>query len=82
MQKKAIAEHPRDVDAGNAWCDDGNTIALASDAQVAAFEQVEKPVFDKIAEDPTNAELIAAIRDLKAHTTPSPMAGWAWRSAM
>lgn len=74
VQKKAIAEHPRDVDAGKAWCDDGGTIVLAGDAQVAAFEQVEKPVFDKIAEDPTNAELIAAIRDLKAHATPSPIA--------
>ncbi len=74
VQKKAIAEHPRDVDAGKAWCDDDGTIVLASDAQVVAFEQVEKPIFDKIAEDPTNAELIAAIRDLKAHTTPSPLA--------
>ena len=72
VQKKAIAEHPRDVDAGKAWCDDGNTIALASDAQIAAFEQVEQPVFDMIAQDPINAELIAMIRELKANTTPSP----------
>jgi TRAP-type C4-dicarboxylate transport system substrate-binding protein len=74
VQKKAIAEHPRDVDAGKAWCDDDGAIVLASDAQVAAFEQVEKPVFDKISEDPTNAELIAAVRELKAQTTPSPLA--------
>ena len=72
VQKKAIAEHPRDVDAGKARRDDGNTIALASDAQIAAFEQVEQPVFDMIAEDPINAELIAMIRELKANTTPSP----------
>ena len=74
VQKMAIAEHPRDADAGQAWCDDGGTIVLASEAQVAAFEQVEKPVFDKISENPTNAELIAAIRELKAHTAPSPLA--------
>jgi TRAP-type C4-dicarboxylate transport system substrate-binding protein len=73
-QKKAIAEHPRDVEAGKAWCDDDGTIVLASDSQVAAFEQAEQPVFDKIAENPTNADFIAAIRDLKAHTTPSPLA--------
>jgi hypothetical protein len=40
--------------------------------QVAAFEAAAKPVFDKIEEDPLNAEFIAAIRELKATTEPSP----------
>ncbi len=71
-QKKAIAEHPKEVDAATAWCADGGTIVLASDAQVTAFEQAAKPVFEHLAQDPINAELIAAIRDLKAHTAASP----------
>jgi hypothetical protein len=60
------------VEAGTAWCADGGSIVLASDAQVAAFEAASKPVFDQIKRDPSNAELIAAIRELKANTKPSP----------
>jgi TRAP-type C4-dicarboxylate transport system substrate-binding protein len=71
-QKKAIAEHPKEVDAATAWCADGGTIVLASDEQVAAFEQVAQPVFAQLAQNPINTELIAAIRDLKAHTASSP----------
>jgi TRAP-type C4-dicarboxylate transport system substrate-binding protein len=47
-QKKAIAEHPREVDAATAWCADGGTIVLASEEQVAAFEKAAQPVFDYI----------------------------------
>jgi hypothetical protein len=71
-QEKAIAEHPSDVDAGNAWCADGGSIVLASDEQVAHFGVAAQPVFDSIEQDSFNAELIAAIRDLKAKTEPSP----------
>ncbi len=71
-QGKAIAEHPRDIDAATAWCADGGTIVLASGEQVAAFEKAAQPVFDYIEQDPQNAELIAAIRELKANTEPSP----------
>jgi TRAP-type C4-dicarboxylate transport system substrate-binding protein/Tol biopolymer transport system component len=71
-QKKAIAEHPREVDAATAWCADGGTIVLASQEQVAAFEAAAKSVFDKIEEDPLNTELIAEIRELKAKTAPVP----------
>jgi TRAP-type transport system periplasmic protein len=70
-QDKAITEHPREADAAAQWCADGGTIVLASDEQVAAFEEAARPVFDQIEQDPTNAELIAAIRDLKANTEPS-----------
>ena len=45
---------------------------MASDEQVAAFEAAAKPVFDQIEQDPLNAELIAAIRELKENTEPSP----------
>jgi len=71
-QKKAIAEHPREVEAATAWCADGGKIVMASQEQLAAFEAAAKPVIDKIEEDPFNAELIAAIRELKANTQPSP----------
>jgi len=71
-QKKAIAEHPSEADAAAAWCADGGTVVIASEEQVAAFEAAAKPVFDKIEQDPLNAELIAAIRELKAKTMPAP----------
>jgi len=71
-QKKAIAEHPSEVDAATAWCADGGSIVMASDEQVAAFEAAAKPVFEHIEQDPLNAALIATIRELKANTEPSP----------
>jgi hypothetical protein len=70
-QKKAITEHPSEVDAGSAWCTDGGTVVLASEAQVAAFEAAAQPVFASLEKDPLNAELIADIRELKANTKPS-----------
>lgn len=70
-QSKALAEHPREVDSAAAWCADGGTVVMASDAQVAAFERAAQPVFDAMDKDPANAELIAAIRELKTQTTPS-----------
>jgi len=71
-QKKALAERPSDVDAGATWCADGGTIVLASDEQVAAFQKASQPVFDKLQENDFTAESIAAIRELKAKTQPSP----------
>ena len=71
-QKKAIAEHPSEADAAAAWCADGGSVVMASEVQVAAFEAAAKPVFDKIEQDPLNAELIAAIRELKAKTMSAP----------
>src|SRR4029077_6205396 len=68
----AIAEHPSEVEAATAWCADGGSIVMASAEQVAAFEKATQPVFDSIEKDHLNAELIAAIRDLKAHTAASP----------
>ena len=48
---------------------------MASEAQVAAFEAAAQPVFVKIEQDPFNAEMIAAIRELKAKTQSSAGAG-------
>jgi TRAP-type C4-dicarboxylate transport system substrate-binding protein len=72
-QKKAIEEHMSEVDAATAWCADGGTIVMASQEQVAAFEAAAKPVFDKIEQDPQSAEFIAAIREIKTKTVPSPV---------
>jgi TRAP-type C4-dicarboxylate transport system substrate-binding protein len=71
-QAKAIAEHPSEVEAAAAWCADGGTVVMASEERVAAFEVAAQPVFDMIAQNPLNVELIAAIRELKANTEPSP----------
>ena len=71
-QKKAIAEHPSEAEAARSWCSDVGAVVLASDEQIAAFEKAAQPVFDWIEQDPQNAELVAAIRDLKAKTPPSP----------
>jgi TRAP-type C4-dicarboxylate transport system substrate-binding protein/beta-lactamase regulating signal transducer with metallopeptidase domain len=73
-QTKAIAEHPNDSDAATAYCAEGGTVVLASDAQLAAFEKAAQPVFDQIEQDPANAGYIAAIRELKASTAPSARA--------
>ena len=71
-QKKALAEHPSEVEAAQVWCAAGGTVVLASAEQVAAFEKAAQPVLESIEQDPTNAKLIAAIRDLKSKTTASP----------
>jgi TRAP-type C4-dicarboxylate transport system substrate-binding protein len=70
-QKKAVAEHMGDVQAGTAWCAAGGSIVLASEEQLAAFEKAAQPVFDSIKQDPFNAERMAEISELKAHTEPS-----------
>jgi len=71
-QKKAIAEHPSEVDAAGKWCSDSGSVVLASAEQITAFEKAAQPVFDWIEQDPQNAEMIVAIRELKAKTPPSP----------
>ena len=71
VQKKAIAEHPSEAEAGIAWCTDGGSIVLATDAQVASFEAAAQPVSNQIEQDPNNAKLVGAIRELKAKIEPS-----------
>jgi TRAP-type C4-dicarboxylate transport system substrate-binding protein len=71
IQQKAIAEHPSESDAAEAWCADGGTVVMASVEQVAAFETAAIPVFEKIEQDPLNEALITSIRELKAKTAPS-----------
>lgn len=70
-QNKAIAENPSETDIATTWCAEGGAIVHADEEQVAAFKTAAQPVYDAIARDPTNAEWIAAIRDLKQNTEPS-----------
>jgi TRAP-type C4-dicarboxylate transport system substrate-binding protein len=72
VQRKAIEEHPSEEEAATAWCADGGSIVTTSTEQVAAFEAAAKPIFDLIAHNPLNAELITAIRELKAKTGSTP----------
>jgi TRAP-type C4-dicarboxylate transport system substrate-binding protein len=71
-QKKAIAEHPKEVDAAKTFCASGEKIVMASVEQVTSFEAAAKPVFDEIEKDPFNAEQIANIQKLKTNTNPAP----------
>lgn len=74
VQDSAIAGRPSDVDEGAAWCDQGSSIVLASDEQLAAFVAAAQPVIEQIEAIPANAEVVAALRELKANTPPSAMA--------
>lgn len=71
-QEKTIADRPSDVDLALAWCADGGTVVLASEAQLAALAEAAQPVIDQVEADPTNAEVVAAIRSLKANTQLGP----------
>ena len=71
-QAKTIADRPSDAEAGTAWCNDGGSIVLASETQLAAFQKAVQPVIDQMEADADNAKNIAAIRNLKAKTQPGP----------
>lgn len=74
-QQKAITEHRGEAVTASAWCEDGGSIVMASEAQVAAFEAAAQPVFARLEQDPFNAKMIAGIRELKAKTQASAGAG-------
>jgi TRAP-type C4-dicarboxylate transport system substrate-binding protein len=71
-RRLSIEAHSSEADAAATWCANGNAIALAGEAGVAAFEAAAQPVFEQIEQDPLTAELIADIRALKATTEPAP----------
>jgi len=71
VQAKAIAEHPGEANLARAWCENGGTVVMVSDEQVAAFKVAAQPVFDWLKQDPFNAEMLTAIRQLKESTEPS-----------
>jgi TRAP-type C4-dicarboxylate transport system substrate-binding protein len=53
------------------YCARGHVV-LASDAELAAFEQTMRPVYAQLERDPQVRATIAAIRELKRRTPPDP----------
>jgi TRAP-type C4-dicarboxylate transport system substrate-binding protein/beta-lactamase regulating signal transducer with metallopeptidase domain len=71
-QKKSFADYPSEADAATDFCANGGRIVMTSDEQLAAFERAMQPVYTQLEQDPATADYIAAIRNLKASTEPSP----------
>jgi TRAP-type C4-dicarboxylate transport system substrate-binding protein len=61
----AIDETPSDAEAASAFCDRGDTVVLADDAQVAALERATEPVYAELERDEQTKDIIEAIRELK-----------------
>ena len=72
---QAITERPTDAQAGRDWCDQAQgRVALASDAQVGAFQAAAAPIYAELEADPAVKAIIDDVRALKAQTPPSPSA--------
>lgn len=69
----AIENRTGDLEAAAEFCDEGGTIVLASDADLAALREAVEPVYAKLTEDADTAEFIAEIENLKASITTEPL---------
>lgn len=82
----AIKDHVPDADIARKWCKRGGRVVLAGAPNLATFQKAAEPILAKLAEDPTTAAAIEAIRALKAHVpvtaatacepAPDPDAPW------
>jgi hypothetical protein len=72
--RRAAAVMLKDREAGmvSGYCDKGRVV-LAAPADVAAFEQVTRPVYDQLERDPQVKATIAAIRELERSTPRDPV---------
>jgi TRAP-type C4-dicarboxylate transport system substrate-binding protein len=61
----AIDESPSDVEAAETFCEQGGSIVLASDEDVAALERTTEPVYAELERDDQTEGLIQAIQALK-----------------
>ena len=68
---QAVKEHPSTADLAKKYCAAGGTVVLAGAANVASFMDAVKPIYDRLASDPTTATALDAIRALKESTPPS-----------
>jgi hypothetical protein len=68
---QAVKEHPSNADLAQKYCAAGGAVVLAGPANVAKFTDAVKPVYDRMAADPTTAAALDAIRALKESTPPS-----------
>ena len=69
----AVERAPSEAEALRAeFCRvEGGRVVLASDADVAAFEQATQPVYDDLERDEATAALIERIRDIKEELPPA-----------
>jgi TRAP-type C4-dicarboxylate transport system substrate-binding protein len=67
---EALAGIPDESAEAIAACEDGTTVVLAGDTDLAALKEAVEPVYAELEKDPETKALIAAIRALK-ETTPS-----------
>ncbi len=70
-QDMAIATHPTDAEAAEAFCQEDGTVVLAGPEGVAAFQAAAQPVLDQLATDAIAAEAIEAIAALKRTIAPA-----------
>jgi TRAP-type C4-dicarboxylate transport system substrate-binding protein len=68
---QAVKEHPSTANLAKKYCAAGGTVVLAGAANVASFMDAVKPIYDRLAGDPTTAAALDAIRALKQSTPPS-----------
>ena len=64
----ALANLPDDTESAKAFCGKSGAIAVASDSNVAAFENAVQPVYTQLEADSTTKTLIGQIRELKKST--------------
>ena len=75
----AIEETPSDAELARTFCERGSSLALASEADIAALARATQPVTAELERDPQTRAIIEAIRGLKrdvavSATTPEPCA--------
>jgi TRAP-type C4-dicarboxylate transport system substrate-binding protein len=72
----AVANAVSDVDEASAFCERGGAVVLATDEELAAFEDASQHVYAALEQDDTTKALIERIRELKtempASTVPEP----------
>ena len=72
----AISNAVPDAHQAAGFCEYGGRVVLATDAQIAAFEEAGQPVYAELEQDDTTKALIERIRELKADmpapATPKP----------
>jgi TRAP-type C4-dicarboxylate transport system substrate-binding protein len=71
-REAVVAATVDDATQAKAYCEETGSVALASDEQLAAFDEAAEPIYAQLEQDPATASLIARIRELKEKTAPAP----------
>lgn len=67
-----VRSMPVSADEAKRFCQNGNAVALAAPADLAALRREAQPVYAELEKDAQTAAFIAAIRGLAARTEPAP----------